>query len=650
MQQYPSAKPIDIVLSNQWRLSGSRSKDLELANVLKSTRTMVDFVYKGGEKVTVGYGTQSKTTGKEDKEYTVTLDAGVIMGQYPVPGEKLDPFCGHTLHEVLHIETKGLTALAAGMPEYHLTATRKNRNRRARVLGRRITPTVQQELNKFLMSCWRQLLTIGEEVVVDNARPGIISDYIKKARQQQVEEHPTKEVNWENLWDTWMCLSVFNIMPDMQKIPQKVLEPLQHLLSLANSLRPTGNKHEDKRLMIPGSRVNRMYTRTWTAIWRQMALDWLEHNKEYIRPPKRKNANKGTVVYDPFQGIRKDCNKCGQEHTTDVCESQVKAPPHLSTGDEKILHHQTSTPYPLTSEEMEQIEEIIETGVKDMQPEIQGSIDEVLGKTSTGVITENAITVSLAKTDPIVRVDEKMVENLSWIRNLQLNQGFTVYRQEEDGLIDELNLDRFLIDGRIFRQKIKKPRKDLKILLLMDASGSMSSKTKVYEIAYALGHIWRQLPIFSYTHSGRYLTGLDGVSVINHNADVLREIRPGGDTPSSEGLLTVAHMYPDYTCIHFTDGYPSPQSKYAPYWSYEKHFKKIFHILNEKFPAFRVLNICYNPDGMYNNMLSPSAKIAETYYQNDYPNNDLIHIQDIQEFAKISQDLITDRIIQLGDE
>ena len=228
---------------------------------------------------------------------------------------------------------------------------------------------------------------------------------------------------------------------------------------------------------------------------------------------------------------------------------------------------------------------------------------------------------------PIVKdFSDKLSKDLAWIRNFQISQGYTVYRPESAGRVAQHHLHRAYVDGNIFQYKVRKPRREVKIVLLMDRSGSMSNRTEIYDIPYAIGNIWHRVPIYSYDSSWKT------IEITNHRVKGgIAIMEPDGGTPSAEAILAVAQRHPDHTILHFTDGQPSGTSLLEG--SYNDIMTDIFEVLSVKYPLVKVINVIYQAGGrMYDNTLD---------------NNKYIMIDTVKEFARLSRQLLTNIVMEM---
>ena len=342
--QYPSLRPSDDILSDQWRIMNSRIQDLELANALRSARTIINTLYPN-ENIHLAYWDKSQsikdmTKGSRYKPL-VTLDAGVVIGEYPIPGKKLDILCGHAVHEAMHLyydshnitvnmklpDFRWLPISTSGKPTKYF---RRDTDDMVPILGKALTPEKQDVVRKALKEAWDRLKIVGEEIFVDNIRPGILKMYIDRIRAHQVDI--AEELDWTDPWQVWMYCSVFNIMPDINKITPEIYRYLGPLLNGTKMLKPRvegqvlglGKDKSPSRLLDDRRDV---YKHIWNQIWRFVAEDALIDDV-----PQQTGAPISNVT--PSQGDGNTPNKDSTDNKPDD-NTNKENPPDIDTDDNR---------------------------------------------------------------------------------------------------------------------------------------------------------------------------------------------------------------------------------------------------------------------------------------------------------------------------
>ena len=689
------------ILSDDWRVNRSTNQDIELANSLRHARTIVDTIYgsQGEVKVSLATGKTSQTVrDRFSNEFEVILNAGTILGKYPIPGQNLDAFCGHAIHESLHMVYKSHNVLGTPEPLWRIVVIKPPTNVRfGPSLGLYLT---QEEADKweiplrdYIGKCWKKYIEIAEEVFVDNARPGIVNEYISRARQQQVQKLG-ENIPWDNLWNLWVYLSVYRQPPDFSQIDPELIGILQYLL--ATTAKMTPHSVHNPQGYQPMNTSNQVYimddsdyasyrqhtcAQIWPALWQMLVKYWLEQQEEESEngsegePTSSQSTDPGdsneqdnkTEPDEPESGDQTmgdgegedgeqeedeiDDNDTDTENETDAGDdhndtdtdgyddeldeeddgdsdstsASISIDP-LAPPNTDILHSQ-GEPQTITDKHMELLEEYIEQGVEDISQSLLDDINEALPGKGAAELRGNEAIIFKDSSAPMVKnFSDKLSRDLAWIRNFQISQGYTVYRPESAGRVAQRHLHRAFVDGNIFQYKVRKPRRDVKIVILMDRSGSMRNSEEIYDIPYAIGNIWHNVPIYSYD------SGFETIEITNHRVKGgITEISARGGTPSAEAIMAIAQRYPTHTMLHFTDGQPSGTSLLNSTWT--NFMTDIFEVLSIKYPLVKVINVIYQ----YNARL----------YTNNLSNNSYILIDSVEEFAKLSRQLLTDTIMEM---
>ena len=158
-------------------------------------------------------------------------------------------------------------------------------------------------------------------------------------------------------------------------------------------------------------------------------------------------------------------------------------------------------------------------------------VEKAIGNDAGRLRGDKNLIMTKADTSPVNDIDNDLAQSMNWLRNLKANIGFTTYRPEESGQVDERNLHRYAIDGYIYKHRVKRPQQELKLVILMDASSSMHISTDIYKIPYTIGQMLPRIPIYSYS-------GYCEVNIRHHNYDVVRSVHPTGFNTNSGGITS----------------------------------------------------------------------------------------------------------------
>lgn len=144
-------------LSDYWRKTASNREGLELANLLKSLRRIVGHL--GTNAGTVEYAGMSYGKGSQ-----ILIDQGSIMGQYPVPAQKVDILVGLVIHEALHNREWSGHVWKTLEPEFGIMSTKA-------LIG------------------FQKVVSAGEDIYVDSTLEGsMFGMYLAEAQGRAAED------------------------------------------------------------------------------------------------------------------------------------------------------------------------------------------------------------------------------------------------------------------------------------------------------------------------------------------------------------------------------------------------------------------------------------------------------------------------------
>ena len=212
-------------------------------------------------------------------------------------------------------------------------------------------------------------------------------------------------------------------------------------------------------------------------------------------------------------------------------------------------------------------------------------------------------------------------KELTWLRDIQNSIGRKTRVGEESGRIDRRRLYRHYTDNRPFKTKYKAMNRKRNVVLLVDASTSMSGDKIVYPASYS---VWKIIPdTMVYKYDGNY--GNTSIERVTHNG-AFHTIIPRGNTPSGDSLVSVAHLHQDALVIHFTDG--QPNLGISPTMAME--------VCRKNYPRARFVHIVYSDryDPMYD-------KVYPTI-----PNySDVINLKDMKDFPEMLRKILAPLMI-----
>ena len=246
-------------------------------------------------------------------------------------------------------------------------------------------------------------------------------------------------------------------------------------------------------------------------------------------------------------------------------------------GEINDFHHRT----PISEQLMEAIKDATELETEDMLPSIKDTFGEL-----TGVhrISESVLWNKPPKNSEFEEaVNDDLAKSLAWIKELKNARGKRTLRNEEHGVLDAQRLYRAGINGLIYKRKKQLPQGKRKIVLLLDASGSMSGHTSVYVDAHTVVRIVGDCEVISY----RAWWG--SFQMNEHRlGQRMTQVNPDGGTPSGWAIMSCAIKYPEHLIIHFTDGMPNNAPLPA----------EVIPTLNKTNPELKLVNVLYRASAL----------------------------------------------------
>ena len=274
------------------------------------------------------------------------------------------------------------------------------------------------------------------------------------------------------------------------------------------------------------------------------------------------------------------------------------------------MHKGHDTQESISEELKEAIEEVIINETEDVTEKVKALMSEKWRHTIDNIMISNETDKSQPEIPPNRDVENEL-KFLTRVRNTADN----IWQKPEDkGVISKRHLHRHKIDGRVYRKRIRRPDQRPEFVLLLDASGSMQARNKIYEAAAAVHVALPKSPIYTYKQ------GVELKRVLNFGR--MRYPRTWGGTPSGESLLATLVLHPEASILHFTDGIPNQG----------RMLEDIYKIQKERFPKSRILNVIFGTQGRYSSFYN--RDIDETYfYESDQVKN--IRINKDERFSEI---------------
>jgi len=616
-------EPIKITkapLSEKWRVASSKLQPLDLAAIQKSLSTVAGQL-SGGRLKSFKFGTDTYADSKGNIVYDVTE---ILDMPSPLPAEQVDIMLGKTVHESGHVKV-------ASAWTRHLNMTDSNAGHG--------TPLSYRELN-----------ALGEEVYTDNYvyrnMGEVASEYLIRARAASVGAETPKGIH-----NILLAQHIYSVQPTAESISelQDTERTIYWIASTMLAKLVAGD-------LTVAARMD-LYNETWAVI--AQLISSLVQQKEIADsmaneafgfpqdgPIKsraqttKENVEKAreALGIKPQEDVQEPIDAglgFGKERLFEREERELrqtldelgrpkrgrrrnskKAQAEKDVVRQKLNDlmiaktNEADSPEAKRKQELvSAIQDAVESESEDLSSVIESyQLQEFGASQSMTVVYSKALVNSPEYKD----FDTTLYKKLVSLKNLKNTIGKETLRGEDRGQIDRHNLYRAGIDGKAFKQIRVKPRKDIKIVCLLDASGSMRGNTDIYKAAHALSKVIKGTEILSYRGSG------DNCSIVRQTSGQgFKQIQVDGGTPSGQALLATAKKFPDRMIIHFTDGDSNEGFTTA----------QAFTIMQKKFPKVKVIDVQMGRQGYFRSV-------------DEFPNVVRVRIGNVQEFPAVLQEAI----------
>lgn len=609
------------VLSTQWRINKSSIPVLELANALRALAKVVGTVETQTKSVTFnsegGGGNKSFNAASLGM---IKIDPRFALKETPISPEHMDILVGLAAHEAGHtlVHSEDI-----------------------------ITTRVSK---------------IGEEIYCD-AQVGrvypVLGRYIRKARVAY--NVPKEDVNWADPIAVWTAVSIYGHSPSVT-LPIWVMRLLPKLLEASIQLTtkelPTwarakiysdldvalteAEKLRDIQSKLSGGREQESY-----EVRKQEADNKTESYEDYNRNSGSNggsgedtdgedtdNKDKDSEGSEEDKDSKEDPNEDGNEGSdpsessdpnTDpmskaLATSRAQSQSQLqSQSNAKVPHKRGGDLLPMHTEKEGMNPELLEEVMESIEMEVEDLTSEIASLLETAHLQgalNSVIWTKRPNTEPAKGLDESLYRQLLWAQSLKNSVGRQSLRGQEYGKVDSNRLYRAAIDGLVFKASRKLPLKEVKLLVLLDASSSMDTlaKESVYKASQALHKVFPKIEVVSYSGDNNLtLTTVAGPTFAH------RVIRPYGGTPSGGALLTMARHLKDGLILHFTDGEANANIP----------IETAMRMIEDEFPKIKVLDVRLRE---YSNGYSPGYVGRGDH---NLPKNiKVVYIQRVEEFPE----------------
>lgn len=535
----------DMALSDNWRINKSTSRTMEMVEVLRSLRRLatqhsnnVDDVTFMEQALITEAGGYQKPTEQNQHRQTIAVTPKLLLDSstYPLDGHDFDFMAGIVMHETAHIESRSDWVRACCQ---------------------------QSKLHDMIA-------TAGEEIVADKYYKGKKQmRYIDKARAKFAPEPKTTGDSVVDAFDALASIAIYK-----RPIPQLNAETQEILMVLLNNMSNVTKYQPEKRVAI--------YQQAAVEI--QNIMTNRQMKQQMSQPRSQRRCASGS------SGAGQDSNNQGMssKQARDKAESKARQninsklsqasddlkknlDPAANKTEAGLNAVDASAVAAALAEEAFDVTGAVDNAVSSAMrssqglpsngdPDMMKAAQQILG-TRRKELANRRIYPVISKqeqTDNHRDVDENLVNQLVWLKNLKTQRDTVIKRGLASGKIDSRRLYKAPVDSEIFRNKEMKKNEKRVIWLLMDGSGSMSSDmgNRLYRMCAATAKALPDSRIYTYSHT-HYLGENCHLITRTDDRKGMQFISATGGTPSGDALVYVAQMLNAHgggTLIHFTDG------------------------------------------------------------------------------------------------
>jgi len=616
-------------LSHNWRINTSDIPAIELANALRGLAKVVGILDKDTKDVVF-----STSSFNSHKHGIVAIDAAYALKKQPISVADFDVLTGLAVHEAGH------------------TVIDSHRVAHTGDLDKQGINVSDDEITIAHVSA------VGEDIYNDNyirRHHPVPFRYIQRARRAYGADQ--KDINWARSMIAWTATVLYGKLP-YDKTPPRVMQALAILMTYTSDLssrdiRPVSREviyqriYNDLKPLIEGEQIRKKLSSKGAEVGDEHKETWEDNlqadNAEQEvfdrpevkanEPPEKENAEEDasepTAEGPDGEGSGIPSNEAPPEgpkgKTTpsenpagdaDDAEEDELGDSEEGEQDDKDVEAEpprgvellNSTHTPIDKKLRKAIKEAYESDAEDMTQDIQDILEEYevdksglqerLGKGSLSVVW------SRPNRKPNSAFDPNLYRQLVWVQQIRNTLGKEIYRAEPQGRVDAHRLYRAPIDGNAFKVTRRKPRKDLDLVLLLDASGSMNSDANsIYEAARAL---YKALPMANVVTYSAMGSNVD-LQHVARKGEPFKSFECNGGTPSGMALLATAKMFPKSLIIHFTDGGSNTDLRPSD----------AFPIIAREFPEVQIVDIVQR--GARVESTSPNVSRVNITSPNEFP-------------------------------
>jgi len=493
-------------LSDNWRVNKHKIEAIELANLLKAVRKIIGHLVL---EVDVVWSGMTPAQG----HHRIELPPEIVMGEYPVPGEKTDVLMGYALHEAFHIRQESSYV----------------RN----FFDRKYNDPEEKEMVL-------RLVETAEDVHIDGVarKKGLFSKYVQKYRYWWLQNYPSITPKFpptlESMMDTYLNLVLDISFPDTTPEDFAGLKEISYTEGM------------DIKILAKAFCKDKGLAQGFHLAYVETPLECEESLKMLLTKTFdiiESEPSKRIFIYDDYWAIWGDHFKRLKKEAEELRALELE-----KIGGSK-LGSMALTP------------ELSRTMKKKMKNEddvnalLDDSLDSVGGENLRWAVfpTKYAHSTTACKKKP----DPSFSNRLRAIFHLLKQQVLKVHRGEISGKIDGRRLYRVPIANTIFKRKTFIKEDSWNIAVLVDASSSMQDDWDLVETIFAtFADVWRagnnKLDLYAYSEK----RGICEIIKLFYS-DRLFTTTPYGSTPSAQAIMLVAAMMPKSPrrfILHISDG------------------------------------------------------------------------------------------------
>lgn len=615
-------------LSGSWRINKSSIQVIELANCIKALKKVVGTI--STEELNIAFNSHADQSMYTANTKTILIDPRFALEakKFPIPTHDFDVLVAHGIHEAFHnhaesnlvreviqqtIRTSLNSGMMVGSPQRSLLSVQKLAD---------------------------QISVVGEEVYVDNAarrQSDLLYRYIYKARLAYRGDVTEKDPDWKDPIRAWGaagiygilppddiepyildCLAVFNVL--QQNLAGWELEPNKRVTYYRQAAIDVDNivkKNEiEERLKGGSPQPNNKdplklkdpeppdFIKPDPSNESDDQEEELEDGEEGENPEKQDQSSMDKIINQlkemghqtlpTTEEVQDALDKDEEQDDQDDKEENDRE--DFSPANRPATQNPDYTPDPNTESNPSQLsltplhsdahisEDLAKAITNALQAEMEDITQEILDEYSQENIemdhVPKTIIWSQSQEDLDPTFDESLARELIWLRQLKNKIGKQIFRSEDKGKLDPTRLHKIKHSDDVFKTSKQRDRQALDLVLVVDASGSMSGQgEKIYQAVKALRHALLETKVISYDSGHSNSIKIQ----IQMGNSPMRKIKPHGNTPSGPAILAAVKRFPKSLLIHFSDG----GANVGP------TLEDTFNLIEQNYPDTRIVNVEY---------------------------------------------------------